>query len=735
MHSRIIFFCLAISIALFPSKATGVKKIITLLPELQQPNYFEITDFKQRAAPQLSGPVFDFILGLLDFLSKDRDNGKPEQGASLITLSPSSYDFGSVKVNESSRQIIILTNNSKDKLSLRDGDPELSAPFSYAGGTYPGAGGTCGKKLNKKSSCQVVVQFSPKAGGTFAGSLAIDVSEKDFEKEGKHRWFEWVCSKKKHWIKHPHCGDDFQTVKASLKGVGGAVLSNLTVGEEVSHDFQGRITGTTTLKTFTLKNVSDVDTTDLNVYLSPVAPFSFAGGAFPGTGGSCGASLKANSNCNFVVAFSPTAAGSSAQAIEISASNSLSKASYQVIGLGIVPLVSGSADVSYGTASVAVSDSGNSQEMLTSVAVVNDKIVGGGFAYSGGSNDFVASVQNLSGAADTSFNSTGTATIDLGHNSNDVVQAVLPVSNGGLVLAGYSDNYCAAVKLTSIGALDTSYNGNGKSLLGWGGDSFCYSAVLDANENSILVGTTNTSGDYQFAIVRLTQNGVLDTSFNGTGKFFLSMGFGSSMAFSGAVQANGKILAAGFATANSGTDEVIIRLNPDGSVDSSFGYSGGMWLNWGGHEKATHVITQPDGKILVAGRYTQFSTSLYGYTLARLNPNGMPDTTFGTAGKYLSSLAEADSTNATVAVAPSGEYYVAWSRYLQSNPSQNTVKVSKFSANGQLVDSFGVNGTMNLTNVVSIQDQNPALAIMSDGRVIVGGATVDKTNMATTRVW
>ncbi|MDB5309127.1 MAG: hlyA 4 [Gemmataceae bacterium] len=99
-----------------------------------------------------------------------------------------------------------------------------------------------------------------------------------------------------------------------------------------------------------------------------------------------------------------------------------------------------------------------------------------------------------------------------------------------------------------------------------------------------------------------------------------------------AVQPDGKILAA---SEYSGTSWQLTRLNPDGSLDTSFGTNGVVVTAFSDPNRnrpVPHtVVIQGDGKILVGGSYGGYSTTQLGL-LARYNANGAPDNGFGSSG-------------------------------------------------------------------------------------------------------
>ena len=134
--------------------------------------------------------------------------------------------------------------------------------------------------------------------------------------------------------------------------------------------------------------------------------------------------------------------------------------------------------------------------------------------------------------------------------------------------------------------------------------------IIAAGLFSYFNGTANSIG-----IARLNTNGVVDSSFNpGTS---VDAGIDSV-----AVQPDGKMVLGGGFTQYQGTSrDGITRINADGSLDTTFNPGTGV------NDLITSVVLQPDGKVVIGGYFTTYNgTARSG--IARVNPNGILDTTF-----------------------------------------------------------------------------------------------------------
>ena len=221
---------------------------------------------------------------------------------------------------------------------------------------------------------------------------------------------------------------------------------------------------------------------------------------------------------------------------------------------------------------------------------------------------------NTDGSLDTSFGSNGLVR----SGAVDAIQA-----DGKIISSGY--NFDGVTRFLSSGAVDTSFASAGNASLSVLGVTLHTTAIQVQADGKILVaGILNSSGIsstiIEAAIIRLNTDGSVDTSFNLNGYVKYSASPGFSMPFSIAIQSDGKILVAGYASSSNHGAEVI-RLNTDGTYDSSFGVAGLATFS-GSIGRADHVTIQADGKILLSG------DGGVGANLLRLNTDGSVDSSF-----------------------------------------------------------------------------------------------------------
>ena len=202
------------------------------------------------------------------------------------------------------------------------------------------------------------------------------------------------------------------------------------------------------------------------------------------------------------------------------------------------------------------------------------------------------------------------------------------------------------------------------------------------------------------------QAGSLDQTFGAGGVFTDSAGLFNNEGTTGevvALQGDGKILAAG----QIGLEPGIVRLNTNGTLDSSFGTGGAVVIGNIGQSQVIGIAVQSDGKILT-GISNITNDDIAKFILARLNSNGALDTTFGTAGIVVTIIPPSGAFPDIMALQPDGKILLAGSS-----------EMARYETTGNLDSTFGKGG------IASILAASPtAIALQPDGKILIadGGA-------------
>jgi uncharacterized delta-60 repeat protein len=491
---------------------------------------------------------------------------------------------------------------------------------------------------------------------------------------------------------------------------------------------------------------------------------------------------------------------------------------------------SGSLDPGFsgnGFASTWVSTYSNHAEKV--LIQPDGKIVVVGTAGVGGDYDFAAARLNPDGTPDASFSGDGKTSINFGWDQDDQCFDAALQADGKLVMVGGTeglvlhDEDFALARLRIDGSLDDSFDGDGKVQTGFGDfyDRAYAVAIQPSDLRIVVVGQGDLAPGTGRAARYYSSDGSLDDSFGGDGKMnlpliahdvvvntagkialigidpswvaralrlnangsldpewqtdgdvivdtdiherpslslladgrvltvvpkgldcrlgqwwadgivddggrqaaaFADATFGPGaheLAYDMAVQADGKVVLAGEVSTPgySETDFALVRILPDGLLDTSFGVRGRVWLSLGNHDYARAVVIQPDGKIVVAG-YTGTGNAT-NFMIARFNSSGSLDNTFGFGGfNVVDFMGGADYGNA-LALQSDGKILVAGTVF---NGARNVYGVARFNSDGTIDNSFDLDGKQLVEFSVGPSHWASSIIVQGGGRIIIGGS-------------
>lgn len=269
------------------------------------------------------------------------------------------------------------------------------------------------------------------------------------------------------------------------------------------------------------------------------------------------------------------------------------------------------------------------------------------------------------------------------------------------------------------GALDPSFGAGGQVTTNLGGVAQANGAAVQTDGKVIVAGfaAPTSTGKGKFVVARYADNGVLDPSFGTGGKAVTAFGK-DGRALSVALQADGRIVAAGFTQAANGRQRfALVRYRTDGHLDASFGSGGKATTAWVGGGISKAVAIAPDGKIVAAGWSVVRGSQQF--AVARYLPNGHRDASFGASGQVSTSLGQTSAAQAVV-VQSDGKVVVAG--YARDPGSDDHVALVRYLVNGNPDPTFGANGTV-ITNLGG-HDVARAMALQPDGKIVVAGHTL-----------
>ena len=293
----------------------------------------------------------------------------------------------------------------------------------------------------------------------------------------------------------------------------------------------------------------------------------------------------------------------------------------------------GALDLSFGTqGKVTTTLAADTVGVATAVAVrVDGKVVVAGTASAAGAfgHRFAVARYHPNGSPDNSFGDDGIATVPLGSFAEAAAMAIQPDGKmiiAGFVLTGGIQFDVVVIRLNVDGSPDTTFSGDGKVITPNGVGR---ALALQSDGKIVVVGY---DAEGTFAAFRYDASGSPDLSFAGTGENTYPIGTTFDNASAVAVDAAGNILLAGYSHNGARDELVVVRFTPNGSRDPIFGI---VRIPIGtGDDKGFALTIQTDGKILVAG--SSFNTgALSKFAVVRLNPNGSLDSTYQNGGRVL----------------------------------------------------------------------------------------------------
>ncbi|MEP6948667.1 MAG: T9SS type A sorting domain-containing protein [Ginsengibacter sp.] len=384
--------------------------------------------------------------------------------------------------------------------------------------------------------------------------------------------------------------------------------------------------------------------------------------------------------------------------------------------------INGNLDNTFGTNGKQTTKIGSSDDFGYSLGIQNDgKIVLAGYTSVGTNNHFAVVRYNMNGNPDSTFNGNGRQTADVGSDIQIGNSAAIQ-SDGKIVVAGYTmgdtgNNDFAVARFNTNGSPDNTFDNDGILTTDFtSSDDYAGSVAIQSDGKIVVAGYSNIYSPVNvehLAVSRYNQDGSLDNSFADDGKLDEVSKQGYTVFNTAAIQADGKIVAAGLTWDGSNYDFAVARYNINGSPDSTFSDDGKLTTDFGARDEAVSIAIQPDGKIVVAGNSdTQFA-------IARYNTDGSPDNTFSDDGKLLVSMGFADACT-SVGLQNDGRIVAAGYTYIDGNYDSSEFAIARFNTDGTPDNTFNGNGKQ-LTNFGDYTDFASSMAIQADGKIVMAG--------------
>lgn len=356
-------------------------------------------------------------------------------------------------------------------------------------------------------------------------------------------------------------------------------------------------------------------------------------------------------------------------------------------------------------------------------------IVGRQGDLSTGSSRSVVQRLNENGTLDTSFGTGGTVVGPDG--LNEAFYSVVLTADGNILAAGTQSGNFVVARFKPTGAIDNKFGEGGRATADFGSDDTAYGVALAADGSVVTSGGSNG----HFAFARFNADGSADQFFGDRGRaLFADVAGGGNIAAGAVVQSDGKIVAVG---PNGQGGVTLVRINPNGSEDLSFGTGGALNIQQlataatdGRPDRTIGINLQDDGRILVNNRSANGD-----FAIVRATATGALDNSFGGDGLITVDFGGNDDADVLL-VQGTGEIYAVGTTDAGGGPK---AAVAAIDSAGALVQKFGTGGKLTVEANVTSPGRELRVgdlvlrafgSVAPDGRLVIG--TSDQAARATT---
>ncbi|MES2999803.1 MAG: VCBS domain-containing protein [Pseudomonadota bacterium] len=301
---------------------------------------------------------------------------------------------------------------------------------------------------------------------------------------------------------------------------------------------------------------------------------------------------------------------------------------------------------------------------------------------------------------------TGLASFDLA-GSYEAEHFVAPAGDGSFYLLGDSEQATVLLRFNADGSADPAYAGSGQAVID--GMVSPRGLALDSAGRALVVGYTAenySQTQVDWAIERRNPDGTPDASFGSDGRVVIDFG-GYDYPAQVLADSQDRVLVAG--------QGVIVRLQSDGSLDTSFGTGGILTLAGDPALPSTFGMRlDAQGRLLLWGG-TLDADGDGAIGVFRLLADGSLDASFGVQGRSLVNTGERGVRDADLQTAPDGSIVLAWSDYT-ATPYEDPVSLARLDAQGAPDAGFGDSGIVR----TALNAGALSLAVDAQGAAILG---------------
>lgn len=371
-------------------------------------------------------------------------------------------------------------------------------------------------------------------------------------------------------------------------------------------------------------------------------------------------------------------------------------------------------DTTFGTNGIVENTVGSNTKVNGLTTLSDGSVIAVGTALINNIQNLVLSKYNPDGTLNNNFGINGVVSTLVG--TSTVGNAVTIDSNNRIVVIGTavinSQNNIFISRYLSNGSLDLNFGNAGQVIKLLGTGAIGKAIVIDLNTDIVIAGTATINSQSNLYLIRYNPDGLVDNSL-GTNFEITMTGDNGYTINSLQIDPNSKIVVGGFTQVTNGTNLLLARFEPDGSLDDSFGTNGIVTTSIPNYSfSGINSIALNSSNIIATG-FAGNGTNL-NYLTVRYNLDGTLDTSFGSNedGLQINNIG-ANSQGNSVLQFNNGQI-------ISAGYVDNQLAVLKYNINGSLDNSFGINGLL-LTPILNNAQANALVFQPVDGKAVAGG--------------
>jgi len=327
------------------------------------------------------------------------------------------------------------------------------------------------------------------------------------------------------------------------------------------------------------------------------------------------------------------------------------------------------------------------------------------------------------GQLDASFGEQGIVMLSPG-SLHETAHDIVMLEDSSMIICGVGANGSVMsgflMRILNNGSQDMSFGTGGITWISYGDETYAYCMERQADGKLVVAGLVYTIiPNSEFFISRFLPDGSPDLSFNGTGHFITAYSSNEENLSSMTMQPDGKFVLAG-STALGSFQLLFTRVNNNGTLDASFGTNGYTAIDASVQDEIINGLgLMNDGTIIGVG-YGYQANPLWGEQvfMAKLTPNGIPVSGFGTNGVLIPSIFN-DVSSANEVVVHNDSIYLTGYMYDAGNNWQ--LFLAKLNPSGVAYADFGNNGI----SLLSLNPLNTGYNLLktADNKLYICGTT------------